>query len=297
MTPVDEAAAWLRQLLAAGPVAANDVRRLAAERRHSWRTMQRAKRTVGADAQRVTRRGRSRWQCLLSHPVAIRCWRHAGDVDATGSQVNEEQHVKRDDAAFGDHVLGEEVGGPQRVPVPLEKLLPGRVGALRSRVDPILLQDAAHGGVRNPHAEIRQDAVNPRRARASAFAGQFENQRPDFIRLSRPTAFAGGRHRLARIFLLLTDPAGERARRDDRDQILDRSTERPTDLQQSRALGRRYCDPLGQPASQDAVLGLQVLEVAGQLFVGGLGQQQQQGLKESLRDSRIHNSLRKIEMT
>jgi len=43
------------------PVAVNDVRRLAGERGHSWRTMQRAKSTIGADAQRITRRGRSRW--------------------------------------------------------------------------------------------------------------------------------------------------------------------------------------------------------------------------------------------
>lgn len=57
MTAREEAACWLRQLLASGPVAAKDVRRLAAERGHSWRTMQRAKRAVGADAQRVSRRG------------------------------------------------------------------------------------------------------------------------------------------------------------------------------------------------------------------------------------------------
>lgn len=61
MTARDEAAAWLRQLLAGGPVAVNEVRRLAGSRGHAWRTMQRSKRTIGAEAQRVGRGGLSRW--------------------------------------------------------------------------------------------------------------------------------------------------------------------------------------------------------------------------------------------
>ncbi|MBK7275626.1 MAG: AAA family ATPase [Betaproteobacteria bacterium] len=47
-----DAAAWLRDLLAAGPVAARDVKRSADEAGYAWRTVQRAMRKAGADSRR-----------------------------------------------------------------------------------------------------------------------------------------------------------------------------------------------------------------------------------------------------
>jgi putative DNA primase/helicase len=48
-----DAAQWLRELLAAGPVSAREVKRCADEAGYAWRTVQRAMRRAGADSRRV----------------------------------------------------------------------------------------------------------------------------------------------------------------------------------------------------------------------------------------------------
>lgn len=48
-----DAAAWLRELLACGPVAVADVKRFADDAGYPWRTMQRAMRRAGADSRRI----------------------------------------------------------------------------------------------------------------------------------------------------------------------------------------------------------------------------------------------------
>ena len=50
--------------------------------------------------------------CDLGHPRTIGIGSHAGQVDATGVQVNEEQHIEGDRPAERPHRLGEEVGRP-----------------------------------------------------------------------------------------------------------------------------------------------------------------------------------------
>lgn len=60
-TARDEVAEWLREVLAAGPVSGGAVKSLANEAGYSWRTVQRAREAIGAEAGRLGFGGGSLW--------------------------------------------------------------------------------------------------------------------------------------------------------------------------------------------------------------------------------------------
>ena len=76
------------------------------------------------------------------------------------------------------------------------------------------------------------------------------------------------------------DPAGETAGRHDRDQVLDGRSERFAELDQPLSFPRRADDPFGQFVTKDPVLLLKIFNVAGQLGLGGAGQDHEQGVEK-----------------
>ncbi len=68
---------------------------------------------------------------LLFHPGRIRIGRTAGDMNAASAQVNEKQHVERNQASCCPDFLGKKVSGPGNVQVRLNEGCPGQAFALR----------------------------------------------------------------------------------------------------------------------------------------------------------------------
>jgi len=81
--------------------------------------------------------------CHLGHPDAIRIGCHAGKVNATSMEMDEEQHAIGDRPAQGPEGLREEVGGPNGFDVPLNEIIPTAVAAFRPRIEPVLLEDSS----------------------------------------------------------------------------------------------------------------------------------------------------------
>lgn len=79
-----DAAAWLRELLANGPVAASDVKRFADEAGYAWRTVQRAMRKAGAESRRVGYGKPAEWYLKPSRAIVAPAAPHAG-AGATGA--------------------------------------------------------------------------------------------------------------------------------------------------------------------------------------------------------------------
>jgi putative DNA primase/helicase len=79
-----DAAAWLRNLLAQGPVAVCDVKRFADEAGYSWRTMQRAMRKAGAESRRSGFGKAAEWFLKPSRATVAPVLPHAGS-GATGA--------------------------------------------------------------------------------------------------------------------------------------------------------------------------------------------------------------------
>ena len=68
---------------------------------------------------------------LLFHPGSIRVGRTAGDMNATSTQVNEKQHVERNQASCSPDFFSKKVGGPDDVQMRLNEGCPGQAFALR----------------------------------------------------------------------------------------------------------------------------------------------------------------------
>ena len=87
-----------------------------------------------------------------------------------------------------------------------------------------------------------------------------------------------GLARRRRVAAFSVEPAEERPRRHDGDQLFERRPERPAELDQPAAFLRRHLDDARQLGAQDLVLDFEELDVAGQRPVGRLGQKQQQSV-------------------
>ena len=66
--PIEVAVPWLRNLLAAGPIPARDVRRLSAAAGLSWRTLQRAQLRVGGESVKREFGGCCTWRLVVVPP-------------------------------------------------------------------------------------------------------------------------------------------------------------------------------------------------------------------------------------
>lgn len=110
------------------------------------------------------------------------------DVNASRTEVDDEQHEVANEAPASEHLHAEEVRGGDDAPMGLEERLPGhRLSPERSRLDAVLLEDALDGGPSKVDAQVLECAaktcVSPRRI----LAGD-RQQLPDFVMSGRWTA-------------------------------------------------------------------------------------------------------------
>jgi hypothetical protein len=87
--------------------------------------------------------------CLLQNPLGIGVRRHAGDDDATRSDVQEEKDVIIDQSVSRPDFLGEEIAGPKRGKMALDESIPCSFFAFRARIDARLTQNVGDGGSAN----------------------------------------------------------------------------------------------------------------------------------------------------
>ena len=147
-------------------------------------------------------------------------------------------------------------------------------------IETVLLQDVAYRRFGNAlDAQLLEFAENPTQS-PTALPGHLHDQFSDRVRRPRPARFAGGLVFLFRPFGV-TGPAGEGAGRDDRDQMLDRRSQRFAELDQPSPFPRCADDPLGQFGAENPVFLLQVFHVAGELGLRGAGQDQQKRVEKS----------------
>jgi hypothetical protein len=167
--------------------------------------------------------------------------------------------------------LEKKVAGPECVAVSLEELIPSAFATTRAGVQAIVLEDLDDRRTADladaQLLQLTEDAdVAP-----SVLSCQSQHEVADILECFRParsgpfTAFR--RHRFA------VEPAGEGAGRGDSDQRADGLAQRLAILEEPLPLYRGNGDLLGQLIAENAVLGLEVLNLSGQLAVGGVGQQ------------------------
>src|SRR6266404_3837533 len=104
----------------------------------------------------------------------------AGDMYRSGSNVDEEQDVMRDETLGRADFDTQKVRRRQTLPVSLQKRRPSGVCiALRSRLDPVLLQYAGNAAMSNLMSQIGQRASNSRVSRRRIFKRHLENEIDD----------------------------------------------------------------------------------------------------------------------
>ena len=188
--------------------------------------------------------------------------------------MNKEYEEKFHVAFGGQHFLGEQVAGPERVFVGCDELLPSLLARLR--INPVLFEQvtdrAPADAVYLDLLEFAKDAcVTP----AGVLPGQAEDE---LLNLGLGAWTTGLLLSLAGVagLRLLGDPAGEGSGRDDGDQILDGVAQRFAELDETLLLGIGDADLLGQLAAEDFVLNLEKLDLFDELGVGGVSQHEEQ---------------------
>ena len=85
----------------------------------------------------------------------MRVGRATGEVDTARGNMHDEQQVVRDQAALCPNFYGREVDRRQDFPMGFEKRGPRRLSfPVRSRLNPMLLQDVSDRRIRNGVADI-----------------------------------------------------------------------------------------------------------------------------------------------
>ena len=201
------------------------------------------------------------------------------------------KHVVRDRPSHRPDGFREEVRGPDRLDVPLNEVMPSAAATFRPGIETILLQDAADGRPGDAaDAELPEFAENPPVAPAGGL-GHLDDQLADLFRLPRPSPFARLHARPA-----LAQPAGKGSRVDDGDDLLDLRAEPHAELQELGPFCRSHFDPFGQLVAKHPVLGLQILDHLDEFFLGGPGQEQQEGMDEPLHVGTMRKSLVDLEV-
>ena len=190
--------------------------------------------------------------------------------------MNEHQQIQVDNPLGGPRANRQEVAGPESLACRWTNSLqmPGpRSGAgsmpLRLRILPTVDRDNECIPSRrsSPRMRIEPQPVSRASLRTSCWMSTLVRGRPAPLGawpplLGRPAATA------------------ERPWRDDRNQVLDRRSDRPAIAQQPPTLPGRDHDPSGEPSPQDAVLLAEVLHRPSQLPIGRRGQEDEQGMEE-----------------
>ena len=151
----------------------------------------------------------------------------------------------------------------------LNELLPGIRRAVWSWLDAFFLEDAADGlPVDLPDSELPQFTNDPRISKPGRLR-DIDDQFANFARLPLPALWALCR----RTVLLITHPAIERRRGNDRDQFFDCPPECLPKLQQTGSLSGFRVNLSRNTSPQNPVLFFQVLDIFRQLGFGRGGDQ------------------------
>jgi hypothetical protein len=119
----------------------------------------------------------------LRDPGARRVGGAAGEMDATASELDEEQDIE---ASQRDRLDGEEVNGEHGVGLLAQEHPPREAGTLASRTEPGLAEDIADGRRRNGQAESVDLAGDPLIAPAWVLARKPEHELSDLAANRRP---------------------------------------------------------------------------------------------------------------
>jgi len=165
----------------------------------------------------------------LRHPRITGVVNDAGDLDASGLEVDDEQDVIADEADEGEHLDGEEVGGGDDVGVGLQERAPGR-GAFGVRRDALVTQGLGDGRTCDAVVELLELALQPAVAPARVVLRHAHDQLADGLHDAGATDALGHVRPLGCDELAV--PAQQGVRCDDGDDpVQQAATDRP-------ALGR-----------------------------------------------------------
>ena len=147
--------------------------------------------------------------------------RAAGEVDAAGLELHDEQQIEGDQAAFRPDFHRREVDGRQHVPVGLDEGRPRRLSlSLTCRFDAVLFQDVTDGLVGDLVAEVGQRSLDAIVTPGRILACHAEHQLDDFLGHGR----TADRLALVAVVPFLSDehpmPAEDRVRREERADFL-----------------------------------------------------------------------------
>ena len=96
------------------------------------------------------------------HPRLVWIGGAAGEVDATCFQLHDKEQIESGQAALGPDLHGGEVNRSHHVPVRFQKRVPRPCPlANQCRVNAVLFQDVANGGVADVVSNIGQRALDP----------------------------------------------------------------------------------------------------------------------------------------
>jgi hypothetical protein len=220
----------------------------------------------------------------LRHPSAVGVGGDAGDVNASGLEVDDEQHEVAYEAPAREHLHAEEVRRSDGTPVRLEKRLPRhRPSPERSWLDAMLREDALNGGPSKVEAQVLECPAKPRVAPRRILA-RHRQQLPDRVTSTGWTArtAAGTTAVVLRSDLLAVPPKDGLWRRERRHLGQQLSAEGLSLLGEQPALGIGEAKTLvPEPAAQHAVLGAQVLDRFALPATDPAGDQQNEKLKRS----------------
>ena len=147
--------------------------------------------------------------------------RAAGEVDAAGLQLHDEQEIEGHQAAFRPDFDGGEVDGRQYVPMGLDERGPGSLTlSIACRFDAVLFEDVADGLIGDLVAQIGQCTLNAVVTPGRILACHAEHQLDDFL----GHRWTADRLAFVTVIPFLSDeramPAENRVRREERADFL-----------------------------------------------------------------------------
>lgn len=186
----------------------------------------------------------------------------------------EYQHVEVDEVAFRDDAFCEEIGRPHCLRMDRQELMPSSRSALWHRIFAVLFDDTLDRLPTDlPDPEFSQFAENSR-VSETRFLRDSQHEFPKML------TFRAVCSRLLLQTFRFAHPAIERLGGDDRDQFLNRSSQRFAELEQPRTFFKPCVHPLRQPRPKDAVLLFQVLSVIRQLVIRSAGDHCEKTMKQ-----------------
>src|SRR6516165_4115071 len=118
----------------------------------------------------------------LTHPQPLRLPGDSPDLHPSTRQVDEEEHQEPRQTLAGPGLEGEKVRRHDHITMPGEKLLPGGFPlTLRSRFQPVLLQNAGNRAARHLMAQISERSLDSPVAPIAVLSGHADHQLLDLV--------------------------------------------------------------------------------------------------------------------